>query len=125
MEVARIFPTISHGNQQYWHVDICTGCFEIALALASDLESAEDPADRLAVVLNVLDSSLIPRCGPEPDLLPFYGAVLDTAKDLTWLVKNRVSEYHRNKSLSWLESFPAEYAKETSQLKIALLALLT
>ncbi|KAL0572908.1 hypothetical protein V5O48_009055 [Marasmius crinis-equi] len=116
-----LFPTFisfsSVINREDWHVDIQTGCRKIARALAFDLRSANNSVERLAVVLNVLDSSLLPHCGPEPNLLPLYRAVLGTAKRLNRPMEDSVSDYHRNKSVSWLE--------ETNDLKTDLLDLLS
>ncbi|KAL0568159.1 hypothetical protein V5O48_013832 [Marasmius crinis-equi] len=112
-----------------YHVDIQTECVRIARILAEDLKSAIHLKARgsvvsTSVVLNVLDSSLLPRCGPKPDILPFYREVLEAAKHER-LRPDLVSEYHKSRLIVWLESFPTEYVEQINDLKTDFLALLS
>ncbi|KAL0066932.1 hypothetical protein AAF712_005921 [Marasmius tenuissimus] len=121
---AFLFPVEGPVPDEY-HVDIRAACVVIVEALAKALESTSDSK---GVVLNVLDSSVLPRCGSDFNALHLFRIVLEKARKITWTtpLKDLVSDHNRDKLLLWLQSFPrGEHSQETNVLRDDFLDLLS
>ncbi|KAG7094224.1 hypothetical protein E1B28_007831 [Marasmius oreades] len=107
-------------------MDIPSGCFRTVKRLCYDLEimmaryQKLEPADMgiVCTVYNLLQSTLLEFCVPQPGLLSMLRTISDAVKMYSEINRRRlrVFEKCREKLLSWCESFPDGYAAECTDL---------
>ncbi|KAG7094195.1 hypothetical protein E1B28_007802 [Marasmius oreades] len=117
-------PTSTPGTS----IDIPSGCFRTVKRLCDDLETSMTRYQKLKAesdiseirwtVYNLLDSTLLTSCVPQPGLLSILRTISDALKMDSEIHRRRlrVFEECREKLLSWCESFPDGYAAECTDL---------
>ncbi|KAG7097826.1 hypothetical protein E1B28_005144 [Marasmius oreades] len=118
------------GAVDLYHINVKAGYVQVLERLVTELQSTEDIKEQEDIVDNILasPSSLLVRCVPRPELLPLCRTVLDIAKKLgrgdELNYRQRLySKESQGRLLSWLESFPAEFAQEVGTLKNDIISL--
>ncbi|KAG7094211.1 hypothetical protein E1B28_006663 [Marasmius oreades] len=118
-------PTSTPGTS----IDIPSGCFRTVKCLCYDLQTSmaryqnskaeSDISEIRWTVRNLLDSTLLESCVPQPELLSILDTISDVVKMYYEISRRRflIFRSRRDKLLSWCESFPDGYAECTDLVK--------
>ncbi|KAG7094241.1 hypothetical protein E1B28_007846 [Marasmius oreades] len=118
-------------------INFRSGCFRTVKRLYYDLGTtimmaryqklkASDISEMQQTVYNLLNSTLLESCDPQPELLFILRTISDAVKMCSEIARVRVFLWaeRRDKLLSWCKSFPDGYAECKDLIKIQILPLL-
>ncbi|KAG7097867.1 hypothetical protein E1B28_005179 [Marasmius oreades] len=105
-----IFPISD--KTDWYHIHIQAVCVKIVKTLEADLKLTHDREGLTAMIRGVLHSSLLPRCGPNPAVLPLFQKVLEIGRKQGF----HLTPNYRLRLRKWLETFPSECSYDIKPL---------